>query len=57
MATETLRKDDNLRLRMRSEKVLESSCITIKISTPMGLSFECTRAVGARASEKQTMQW
>ena len=55
MMTETLRKDDNPRRRMRSEKAHESGCRTIKLSTPMGLSFEYTIAVGSRASENKQL--
>ena len=51
--TETPRSNDDLRHRMRSEKVHESESKTINFSTPMGLSFEHTRAIGARASEKR----
>ena len=54
---ETLRKNDNLRRRTRSEKVHDSACRTLNVTSPMGLSFEHTRAVGAGASEKQTLEW
>ena len=54
---ETKRNDDNLRRRTRSKKVHDSTCRTISFTTPLGLSFEQTRTVGARASEKQTMEW
>ena len=46
-----------MRRRTRSEKVSESAARTINFSTPMGLSFEHTRAVGARASEKKIVEW
>ena len=42
--TATIRKNDNLRRRMRSEKAHESH-----FTTSMGLAFEHTGAVGARA--------
>ena len=51
--TETPRKNDSLKRRIRSEKVHDSGCRTINFTTPMGLSFEHTRAVSARASEKK----
>lgn len=54
---EIIRNNDNLRRRVRSEKVSDSACKTINFSTPMGLSFEHARAVGARASEKKIVQW
>ena len=53
---ETPRNNDSLRRRARSEKVHESAARTLKFSTPMGLSFEHTRAVGTRASEKKTLR-
>ena len=54
---ETPRKNDSLKRRIRSEKVHDSGCRTINFTTPMGLSFKHTRAVGARASEKKIMEW
>ena len=50
---ETMRNNDSLKRRIRSEKVHESAARTLNFSTPMGLSFEHARAVGARASEKK----
>ena len=52
-----LKKNDNLRRRIRSEKVSDYSFLTLNFGTPMGLSFEHSRAVGARKSEKQTLEW
>ena len=51
--TETPRNDDSIKRRLRSKKVHESAARTINFSTPMCLSFEYARAVGARASEKK----
>ena len=49
---ECVRKDNNLKRRIWSDKVHDSSCRTINFTTPMGLSFEHTRAVVARPSEQ-----
>ena len=57
MTIETKRTNDSLRRRARSEKVHESAARTLNWSTPMGLSFEHTRAVGARTSEKAILRW
>ena len=57
MLIETMRSNDSLRRRIRSKKLCESAARTLNFSTPMGLSFEHTRAVGARASEKKLVQW
>ena len=54
---ETKRKNNNLRCRTRSSKFNESSCRIINFTTPMGLSFEHTRASGARGSDKKIVQW
>ena len=53
ITTETPSKNDSLKRRIRSEKVHDSGCGTINFNTPMGLSFEHARAVGARSSEKK----
>ena len=54
---ETIRKNDNMRRRTRSDKVYDSACRTLNFGTPMGLSFEYTCAVGGRASESQILEW
>ena len=54
---ETPRKNDNFKRRVRSEKVHKSAARTINFSTPMGLSFEHTRAEGAQASEEKIVKW
>ena len=53
---ETVRKNDNMSRRMRSEIFYESVCPFMVMSIPMGLSFEYTRAVGARLSKNKTLQ-
>ena len=54
---ETIRNNDNLRCRTRSEKVSNSVCRALNFSTPTGLTFEHTRAVGTRASKKKILEW
>ena len=46
-----------IKFRTRLEKVPESAARKIYIFTPMGLSFERTRAAGARSSEKKIFKW
>ena len=53
---DTIRKDNNLRRRNRSEKVHDSACRTLHFTSPMGLSFEHTRLVGARETEKKIIE-
>ena len=57
MITETIRNDDSLRKIARSSKVYESAYRTITLATPRRLSFEYTRAKGARGREKKIVQW
>ena len=54
---ETIRGNDNLRRRTRSEKFSNLAYQTLNFSTPTSLTFEHTRAVGARASEKKILEW
>ena len=53
MIVVTPRKNDNYKRRMHSEKVHESAARTTIFSNPMVLSFEHTRAAGARSSKKR----
>ena len=58
MIVETVRKHNNGKRRMISEKFHDSACRTMNFTTGMGLSFECTKSVGARFSEKKiTEEW
>ena len=47
MLIEKIRVNDSLKRRSRSEKVHEYAARTLNFSTPMGLSFEYARALGA----------
>ena len=49
---ETIRNNDSLKRSTRSKKMHASACRTINLTTPMGLSFEDTREIGARGIEK-----
>ena len=54
---ENVRNNDDLRRRTRSEKTHAIACRTMNMTTPMGLAFDHTRAIGARGSEKKIMEW
>lgn len=53
---ESIKSCKNLKRRMRLQKIYDSACRTINFSTGMGLSFEHTKEVGARVSEKKIME-
>ena len=57
IAIEKVRKDDNLRRSTYSDKVGNAACRTTNFTTGMGISFDHTRAVGGRESEKKIMEW
>jgi hypothetical protein len=49
--TETVRKDDPIRRRLRSEKMHATAARWLNFMTPSGLSFEHTRLYGGRVTE------
>ena len=49
--SDTLRKEDAMKRKQRSEKTYASGFRWLNFMTPAGLTFEHTRAFGARATE------